>query len=152
MKSEAHCFSYDDLVKAPKKTTYWDGVRNFEARNMMRDLMKPGDLVLFYHSNGSPPGVAGIAKIEREGYPDHTAFDRKHVHYDAKSDPDKPTWYMVDVQAVKKLKRFVPINELREHPMLKDMGLFKRNRLSITAVTAEEFDEVCNLGDGRKDS
>jgi len=148
MKSEAECFSYDDLATALDKTTCWDGVRNFEARNMMRDLMKKGDLVLYYHSKGNPPGVAGVAKIVRDGYPDSTAFDKKDRHFDAKSDPAKPTWYMVDVKAVKKFKNFVSINDLRSHPLLQNMALFKRNRLSVTAVTPEEFDEVCNLGDG----
>src|SRR5690349_7208548 len=114
MKSEAECFSFDDLISSPDRTTYWDGIRNFEVRNMLRDQIRVGDGVLFYHSMATPPGVAGIAKVVRAGYPDFTAFDRKHEHFDPKSDPANPTWYMVDLQAEHPLRQFVGLPELRE--------------------------------------
>ena len=147
MKSEADCFSFDDLVQAPGKTTYWDGVRSFEVRNLLRDEIKVGDEVLFYHSNAKPPGVAGIAKVVKAGYPDHTAFEKKHEHYDPKSKPDEPTWYMVDVKAVKKLPRFVGLPELRAAKELEKMALFTRNRLSITPVTETEWNVVMKLAE-----
>ena len=146
MKSEADCFSIDDLLAAKDQTTFWDGIRNYEARNMMRDKIKVGDLVLYYHSNAQPPGVAGIAEVVREGYPDHTAFDKNDDHFDPKSNPDKPTWYMVDLKAVEKFEHFVPLGKLRELPELAEMWLFKRNRLSVTPVTRMEFDVIRKLG------
>lgn len=146
MKSEADCFSFDDLVSAPDKTTYWDGVRSFEARNLLRDQVHVGDGVLFYHSNATPSGVAGIAKVVRAGYPDHTAFDSEHEHYDAKSKQDSPTWYMVDIKAVKKLPKFVGLPELRAEKSLGKMALFTRNRLSVTPVTEAEWETVLKLG------
>ena len=149
MKSEADCFSFDDLLAAPDQTTCWDGVRNFEARNMLRDQVQVGDLVLYYHSNAFPSGVAGIAEVVRAGYPDHTAFEVGHQHYDPKSDPARPTWYMVDLKAVRRFPHFVSLNELRANPALSEMVLFKRNRLSVTPVTEAEFNEVVRMGDGR---
>ncbi len=146
MKSEADCFSIDDLFAAKDQTTFWDGIRNYEARNMMRDRIKKGDAVLYYHSNAEPPGVAGIATVVREGYPDHTAFEKDNEHFDPKSKPDNPTWYMVDLKAVEKFKHFVPIQKLRELPELQEMALFKRNRLSVTPVTRMEFDIIKKLG------
>ena len=101
MKSEPDVFGIDDLAKQPKKTEHWDGVRNYQARNMMRDEMKKGDLVFFYHSNCKEPGIVGLAEVVKEGYPDFTAFDPKAKYYDAKSDPNKPRWYMVDIKLVK---------------------------------------------------
>ncbi|MGH7670004.1 MAG: EVE domain-containing protein, partial [Gemmatimonadaceae bacterium] len=100
VKSEPNAFSFDDLVSSPRKTTGWDGVRNYQARNFMRDGMKKRDLVLFYHSSVAPIAVVGVARVVREAYPDHTAFDRRDPHYDPKSRPDAPTWMMVDLQAV----------------------------------------------------
>lgn len=146
MKSEADCFSFDDLLKSPGKTTFWDGVRNYEARNLMRDQVQVGDEVLFYHSQADPPGVAGIAKVVRAGYPDFTAFDKKHEHYDPKSKPENPTWYMVDIKAMNRLPRFVRLGELREQKALQNMALFTKNRLSVTPVTEAEWKVVAGLG------
>lgn len=146
MKSEADCFSIDDLLAAENQTTFWDGIRNFEARNMLRDRVKVGDLVLYYHSNAKPPGVAGVAEVVRAGYPDFTAFDPDHDHYDPKSDPEKPTWYMVDLKAVEKFPTFVGLPELRERLELSEMVMFKRNRLSVTPVDKVEFDTIRKMG------
>ena len=146
MKSEADCFSIDDLMAAKNQTTFWDGIRNYEARNMMRDQVKVGDLVLYYHSNADPSGVAGIAEVVKAGYPDHTAFDKDNDHFDPKSNPDKPTWYMIDLKFVEKFTHFVGLSELRALPELAEMWLFKRNRLSVTPVTRMEFDVIKKLG------
>ena len=147
MKSEPDTFGIDHLAKAPKRTSGWDGVRNFQARNFLRE-MRVGDLVFFYHSSCDIPGVAGIAQVVREAYPDRTAFDPKNDHYDADSAPDKPRWYMVDVQLVKKFDRVIALEELRKHASgkLKDMVLLKRgNRLSITPVTKAEWQFIESL-------
>ncbi len=138
MKSEPGEFSIDDLARAPRKTTHWDGVRNYQARNMMRDEMKRGDQVFFYHSNCDEPGIAGIAEVVREGYPDHTAFDPEDKHYDPKSDADNPRWYMVDIKLVRKLPRVIPLRELREYADGKLDGfklLARGNRLSVMPVS-----------------
>jgi predicted RNA-binding protein with PUA-like domain len=146
-KSEPDCFSFDDLLTAPKRTTCWDGVRNYQARNFMRDDMAVGDGVLFYHSSAEPAGVAGIAEVAREAYPDHTAFDPAEDHYDPKSTRDAPTWLMVDVRAVKQLPRFLTLGELRATPGLEALQVLKRgNRLSITPVTPDEWQIVRRLG------
>lgn len=146
MKSEPSEFSIDDLAERPKRTEHWDGVRNYQARNMMRDEMKKGDQVLFYHSNCAEPGVVGIAKVVREGYPDHTAFDPEDPHYDPKSDPDHPRWYMVDVQFVRKLKRTITLSELKESSELSEMPLVRRgNRLSVMPVTKPQWDFILGL-------
>ena len=113
MKSEPSEFGIDDLARRPKRTEPWDGVRNYQARNMMRDEMKKGDLAFFYHSACAEPGIVGIMKVVREGYPDPTAFDPEDKHYDPKSDPDNPRWYLVDVGFVRKFKRTVSLSELR---------------------------------------
>ncbi|MGD9387565.1 MAG: EVE domain-containing protein [Gammaproteobacteria bacterium] len=142
MKSEPEAFSIDDLAQAPKKTTCWDGVRNYQARNMLRDEMKKGDLVFFYHSNCEVPGIVGIAEVVREGYPDHTAFDPDDHHFDPKSDPDKPRWFMVDVKLRKKFPRVVSLRELKSHAdkKLRDFRLLaKGNRLSVMPVTAAQW-------------
>ena len=145
MKSEPSTFSFDDLRKS--KTTVWDGVRNYQARNFMRDEMKKGDRVLFYHSNCDPPGVAGIAEVVKEGYPDHTAFDPKDKHYDEKSDPESPTWFMVDIQYVKPLKVFVGLPDLKASRKLKNMKVVQKGqRLSVQPVEKAAFDEVCRMG------
>ena len=147
MKSEPDTFGIDHLAKAPKRTSGWDGVRNFQARNFLRE-MRVGDLVFFYHSSCDIPGVAGIAQVVREAYPDRTAFDPKNDHYDADSAPDKPRWYMVDVQLVKKFERVIALEELRKHASgkLKDMVVLKRgNRLSITPVTKLEWQFIESL-------
>jgi len=143
MKSEPDAFGIDDLKSAPRKTEHWDGVRNYQARNMMRDEMKKGDQVFFYHSNCKEPGIVGIAKVVKEGYPDFTAFDSQQKYYDAKSDPDNPRWYMVDVQFVRKFKRTITLEELKNLSKLKDMALVRRgNRLSIMPVTEKQWNAI----------
>ena len=146
IKSESDVFSIDDLEKAENKTTYWDGVRNYQARNYMRDEMKIGDKVLFYHSNSEPNAAAGVCEIVKEGYPDFTAYDAENKHYDPKSTMENPTWYMVDVKFVKKFKNAVTLAEIKENPKLQDMKLVQRgNRLSVMPVLKEEFDEVVKM-------
>ena len=146
MKSEPGEFSIDHLAKRRSRTEPWDGVRNYQARNMMRDEMGVGDLAFFYHSSCEVPGIAGIVEVAREAYPDHTAFDPDDAHYDPKSDPDDPRWYMVDVRLVRKLARIIPLTELKQHPALADMPLLRRgNRLSITPVTETEWDYILGL-------
>ena len=135
MKSEPEAFSIDDLENRPGQTEHWDGVRNYQARNMLRDDMKIGDQVFFYHSNCETPGIVGIAQIAREAYPDHTAFDPEDKHFDPSSDPDNPRWVMVDVQFVRKLKRTISLTELKGRPELEGLTLVRRgNRLSIMPV------------------
>ena len=146
MKSEPDVFGIDDLKAMPNKTDHWDGVRNYQARNMMRDQMKKGDKVFFYHSNTAEPGIVGIAKVVREGYPDFTAFDPDAKYFDPKSDPDKPRWYMVDIQYVRRLKRVITLAELKAHPELEDFPLVRKgNRLSVMPVTREQWDIVLGL-------
>lgn len=143
LKSEPDVFSIDDLARAKNQTTYWDGVRNYQARNTLRDDMKLGDLVLFYHSNANPPGIAGIAKVVREGYPDHTAWDPNDDHFDPKTDKDDPTWMMVDIQFVEKFSRELSLPELREIPELADMVLLRKgSRLSVQPVSSREYDAI----------
>jgi len=147
MKSEPGTFGIDNLAASKKSTTGWDGVRNFQARNFMRE-MKKGDLVLFYHSSCDVPGVAGIAKVVREGYPDPSAFDKKDDHYDPDSKVDNPRWYSVDVKLERKFDRIVALDELRKHEQgkLKNMIVLKRgNRLSVTPVTKSEFEFISSL-------
>lgn len=146
MKTESGCFSIDDLAALPKQTTSWDGVRNFQARNFMRDEMRVGDLVLFYHSV-TAPGVVGIARVEREAYPDHTAFDPDDAHYDPRSTPDKPLWVMVDVRFVEKFCAPVSLRAMRGIKGLEGMELLRRgSRLSVMPVTETEFRIVRDLG------
>jgi len=143
VKSEPDVFGIDDLHRSAKRTTHWDGVRNYQARNFMRDGMKKGDLLFFYHSNCDVPGIVGIVKVVREAYPDHTAFDPDDGHYDPKSDPAAPTWMMVDVQYVRKLKRNIPLQELKANPELQDMALVRKgNRLSVMPVAEHEWQAV----------
>lgn len=139
MKSEPDEFSIDDLVAAPQQSTPWFGVRNYQARNFMRDGMKLGDRVLFYHSSCPEPGIAGLAEVASHAYPDETQFDKKSDYYDAKATREEPRWLNVDVKLVKKT-RLVHLAELREHPELADMVILRRgNRLSITPVTPAEW-------------
>src|SRR5690606_20797466 len=126
LKSEPDCFSINDLAKSPKKTTFWDGVRNYQARNFMRDDFKQGDRILFYHSNAEPPGIAGTAKVVREAYPDHTAWDRNSDHYDPKSTPDSPIWVMVDIQLDEIFPELITLAELRGVKSLQKMELLRR--------------------------
>lgn len=145
-KTEPTTFSFDDLWNAPSRTTHWDGVRNFQARNMLRDEIKPGDLVFVYHSSTDPTGIAGIAEVVRGGYPDHTAFDPNDSHYDPKSNRDAPTWFMVDIRAVKPLSRLITLEELRKTKGLEKMVLLQRgSRLSIQPVRQEEWEIITSL-------
>jgi predicted RNA-binding protein with PUA-like domain len=146
IKSEPDVFSYDDLTRAPKQTTGWDSVRNSSARNFMRDGMKRGDLAFYYHSNADPSAIVGICEIVREGYPDHTAWDASHDYFDPKSDPDTPTWFMVDVKAVKPFVTPVSLQQVKDDPQLANMALIKVGRLSVVPVTPEEWAHVCRLG------
>jgi len=146
-KSEPSTFSWDDLWKSKGRRTCWDGIRNYQVRNFIRDDVKKGDLVLFYHSNAKPPGVAGVAEVVKEAYPDHTQFDPADAHYDAKSDPDDPRWLMFDLKAKKKLANFVSLAELKENGRLKKMLLLQRGqRLSFMPVTKGEWKEVLRMG------
>ena len=146
IKSEPDVFSFADLQAAPKKTTHWDGVRNYQARNTLRDAMKKGDRCFYYHSNAEPSGIAGICEVVREGYPDHTAFDKKDPHYDPKSKVDAPTWYMVDVKAVKPFPRLISLGELREVAALKGMVLLQKgSRLSVQPVSKKEWEAICAM-------
>lgn len=148
MKSEPNSFSIDDLAAAKGRTTRWDGVRNFQARNYLRDGMKKGDQAFFYHSSCDVPGIVGIVQVVKEAYPDPTAFDTAHHHYDADSKPDDPRWLMVDVKLQKKLKRVITLEELKAHAngKLKNMIVLKKgNRLSITPVAKTEWDFITSL-------
>ena len=146
LKTEPSAFSFDDLWKAPKRTTFWDGVRNFQARNTLRDKMKAGDLVFIYHSSTDPTGIAGIAEVVREGYPDPTAFDPKDSHYDPKSKRESPTWYVVDVMAVELIEPIITLEELRGVKGLEKMVLLQRgSRLSVQPVSAEEWKIITGL-------
>ena len=144
MKTEPDVYSIDDLAR--DKKTYWDGVRNYQARNFMRDAMKPCDLVFFYHSNAEPPGIAGVAEIVREGYADPSALDPKDVHFDPDSKKEKPTWVVVDLKFVKKFKRLIGLDELKKIPALAKMPLLQRGqRLSVQPVSAGEWATILKL-------
>jgi len=146
MKSEPDVFGIDHLIAMPKKTEHWDGVRNYQARNMMRDQMKKDDLVFFYHSNCKEPGIVGVAKVVKQGYPDHTAFDPETKYFDPKSDPDNPRWYMVDIKHKRKLKRTITLQELKQHPQLDGMALLRKgNRLSVMPVEKNQWDYILEL-------
>ena len=148
MKTEPTAFSVEDLERAKRHTTSWDGVRNYQARNMLRDDMKKGDLAFLYYSSTDVPGIVAIMKIVKEGYPDPTAFDRKHHHYDPDSDPAEPRWFMVDVQLERRLTRVVPLEELRKHTTkeLKNMVLLRKgNRLSITPIEPAEWKFILSI-------
>jgi len=148
LKSEPDSFSIDALAKAPKRTTAWDGVRNFQARNMLRDSFKMGDQAFFYHSSCDVPGIAGIVSVVRQAYPDKTAFDPKHHHHDADSKPDAPRWFVVDVKLERKFERIITLDELRRHAAkeLKDFVLLRRgNRLSVMPVSKRDWEFVLAL-------
>ena len=148
MKTEPTTFSVEDLERAKRHTTGWDGVRNYQARNMLRDDMKKGDLAFLYYSSTDVPGIVAIMKIVKEGYPDPTAFDRKHHHYDPDSDPAEPRWFMVDVQLERRLAHVVTLAELRKHATkeLKNMVLLRKgNRLSITPIEPAEWKFILSI-------
>ncbi|WP_136523920.1 EVE domain-containing protein [Geomonas ferrireducens] len=144
-KSEPSSFSLDDLRNRPDATEHWDGVRNFQARNFLRDQIKVGDQVLFYHSNIAEPAVVGLAEVVREGYPDFTAFDPASKYFDPRSNPEKPTWFMVDVRFVRELPRPVTLAELKTVTELSEMVLLNRSRLSVQPVRKEEWDRIMKL-------
>ncbi len=146
MKSEPSEFGIDDLAERPRKTEPWDGVRNYQARNMMRDEMKKDDLAFFYHSNCDEPGIVGLMRVVREGYPDPTAFDPDDDHYDPKSDPKAPRWFLVDVELVRKLKRTIPLKELKAQRELAQLALVRKgNRLSVMPVAVDEWELILSL-------
>ncbi|KAF9311121.1 hypothetical protein BG003_007738 [Podila horticola] len=147
MKSEPDTFSVDALINSPDSTSHWDGVRNHEAKNLMKNQMKVGDRVLFYHSNTKEPGIVGLAEIVREGYPDFTAFDPKSEYYDEKSTKEDPRWFMVDVKFSRKFKRMVTLKELQQYKdkELSGMKLLNRGRLSVQPVTDQEMDFILSL-------
>lgn len=148
VKSEPDVFSIDDLAKAKKQTTHWDGVRNYQARNTLRDSMKVGDQVLFYHSNATPPAIVGVARVVKEGYPDHTAFDPSDDHYDPKSKKGNPTWYMVDIQFEKKFDEPLTLPMLKAESRLEGMVLVQRgSRLSVQPVRPHEFEIVMEIAE-----
>jgi predicted RNA-binding protein with PUA-like domain len=146
MKVEPDVFSIQNLHRVKNQTTFWDGVRNYQARNFLRDDVRVGDGVFFYHSNADPTGIAGEAVVVGGGHPDLTAFDPSHIHYDPKSDPKNPTWYGVDVKFVRACREVITLNRLREIPVLKKMLVLKRGmRLSVQPVTSEEWEIIMKL-------
>ncbi len=146
MKSEPEAFSIDDLKAVGQEP--WDGVRNYEARNFMRDQMRPGDQVLFYHSNAKPPGIVGIAEVASDSYPDPTQYDEESKYFDPKATDEKPRWYLVDLQYVAHLPRQVTLQEIRDNEALEDIMLVKRSRLSVIPVTPEDFEEIVRMAKG----
>jgi predicted RNA-binding protein with PUA-like domain len=148
VKTEPETFSFDDLMSAPRRTTGWDGVRNYQARNFLRS-MKKGDAVLVYHSNADPKAVVGTAEVAREAYPDPTQFDPKDDHYDPDSPRDDPRWSQVDLRGVEKLRHAVSLDEMKRAPELRGMRLLQRgNRLSVLPVTVSEFLAIVRMGQG----
>jgi predicted RNA-binding protein with PUA-like domain len=148
LKSEPSVFSIDSLASAPRKTTAWEGVRNFQARNMMRDTMRKGDLAFFYHSSCAEPGIAGIVEVVRDGYPDPTAADPKSEYYDAKSTVIKPLWYCVDVKLVRRTRTLISLATLREHAAADLDGLLllrRGSRLSVTPIDQQHWDFILTL-------
>jgi predicted RNA-binding protein with PUA-like domain len=146
MKSEPDAFGIDDLIAKPNQTEHWDGVRNYQARNMMRDDMKLGDQVFFYHSSCKEIGVVGVMEVAAESYPDHTAFDSSSKYYDSKSSEEKPRWFMIDVKFVRKFGRTITLAQIKANPLLEDMRLItKGNRLSINPVTKDEWKAILDM-------
>jgi predicted RNA-binding protein with PUA-like domain len=146
MKSEPETFGIQDLYNKPHQTEHWDGVRNYQARNMMRDDMKVGDQAFFYHSNCEEPGIVGIMEIVREGYPDFSAFDPEDIHFDPKSHSDNPRWIMVDVKFVKTLSRTITLKELKQKEDLAGLALVRPgNRLSIMPVSKQQWEYILSL-------
>ena len=146
MKSEPSEFSIDDLKASPKQTDMWDGVRNYQARNMIRDSIRIGDLVFFYHSACAEPGIVGVMEVVKEAYADPTAFDADDKHFDPKSDPKDPRWFVVDLKFKRKFERTVTLSELKSCAQLSDMRLLQRgNRLSVMPVAETEWDFILSL-------
>jgi predicted RNA-binding protein with PUA-like domain len=145
VKSEPSTFSFDDLLRIHNKTTHWNGIRNFVARNFMRDGMRVGDRVFFYHSSTEPPGVVGICEVVREAYPDDSAFDPSSDGYDPKSTREKPVWYMVDLRAVAQLTHPVTLDAIKQRKELANMALLRIGRLSVTPVTVAEWETICSM-------
>jgi predicted RNA-binding protein with PUA-like domain len=148
LKTEPDSFGIDDLERAPRRTTAWDGVRNYQARNMLRDQMQRGDQAFLYHSSCETPGITGITEVVKPGYPDVTALDAKHHHHDPDSDPKNPRWYVVDVKLVRRLPRVITLGELREHAKkeLSGMVLLRPgNRLSVMPVSAEHWKFITSM-------
>ena len=147
IKSEPDEFSIDDLKNAPEKTEHWDGIRNYQARNFMRDGMSKGDQVFYYHSNCKEPGIVGLAEIVSGAYPDHTAFDPGEKHFDPKSDPQNPRWLMVDVRYKRKTKRLISLSEIKQYAdQLDGFALIRRgNRLSVMPVSKEHWNFILSL-------
>lgn len=147
-KSEPNTFNIDDLRSRPSQTEHWDGVRNYQVRNLLRDEIKVGDLGLFYYSSCNPPGIAGVIEVVRDGYPDFTAWDITSPYYDPKGTPENPRWYMVDVKFKNKFKHFIPLNEIKQTKSLANMLILRRgNRLSITRVTSAQWKVILQLGE-----
>jgi predicted RNA-binding protein with PUA-like domain len=146
LKTEPESYSIDDLER--DRRTHWNGIRNYQARNLLRDELKEGDLVLIYHSSADPPGVAGVAEVVRSGYPDDSALDVNSKYFDPKATPDDPRWFMVDVEFRERFKNFVPLSVLKATPGLEDMVVTKKSRLSVQPVKPEEFAIVVALGRG----
>lgn len=145
-KSEPSCFGIDDLASRPDQTECWDGVRNYQARNMIRDDMKVGDQGFFYHSNCKEPGIVGLVEIVKSAYPDYTQFDPEADHYDPTSSSDNPRWVMVDVRFLKKFDRVLSLKELRENPQLSSLVVLRKgSRLSITPIAIDEYQAICSL-------
>jgi predicted RNA-binding protein with PUA-like domain len=150
VKSEPDTFSFDDLQKAPRKTTNWDGVRNFVARNFIRDGMKRGDKVFFYHSSTKPQAIVGICEVAKEAYADPTALDPNHDGFDEKSNRDDPTWFAVDLKAVEPLARPVTLLELKANKALAGMALLRIGRLSVTPVSPKEWETILAMSEGQE--
>lgn len=148
MKSEPHVFSWQDLKNAPQRTTHWDGVRNYQARNFLHDEIQPGDGVLFYHSNIKEPAIVGVAQVVRGGYPDHTALDPRSEHFDPRASAQQPIWFMVDVRYLADLRHPLTRDDLRRHPLLADMAVLRKgNRLSVQPVSPQHWQLVLELGE-----
>ena len=146
-KSEPSEYSFSDLMDEPDQTDYWDGVRNYQARNFLRDEIKKGDGVLFYHSNAKPPCVVGTAVVVREGYPDSTAWDPESDHPDPKSTPENPRWFMVDIKGLEELPNPVTLAQIRANPALEEISLFTRPRLSVHPITQQEWDTILAMAE-----
>lgn len=145
-KTEPGCFSFDDLKNRPDMTEPWDGVRNYQARNYLRDAVKAGDRVLFYHSSIPEPAVVGLAEVVRNGYPDTTALNPTAEHFDPKASADNPVWYMVDLRYLEPLQKVVTLERIKQNPLLAEMPLVKRSRLSIQPVTEDEWRIILTMG------